>query len=316
MDRAKWTPTSHQHTSRDKKSSWICRKDKFLIQMQEKNDDDESFYSSNKSLEPSKNKCVHLINENDSEDSCDTKFSCDSVYCSPISPLDVEDVDVELLALSGLHSDFKMQGLPFSDLLFSDIKTGTTNQQNTRKRINLEATQEVSCSIASLVSPFKVAKKAKFEETAPRVLVARASATVIPATQPPKRPVFRKSMSVDEAALMFNEKNMTADFCYELCLPILSTAKHSDLKSITSKTLCRLLMGDFDRTVASFKIIDCRYPYEYEGGHIRGAINLYTEEQIRDVFMKNGIVPHVSADGKRNILVFHCEFSSERGPKL
>jgi M-phase inducer phosphatase len=63
-----------------------------------------------------------------------------------------------------------------------------------------------------------------------------------------------------------------------------------------------------------------RYPYEYEGGHIKGAINLYTQEQIKKELIDNRRPAQaaVSSDpaDKRDILVFHCEFSSERGPKL
>lgn len=65
-----------------------------------------------------------------------------------------------------------------------------------------------------------------------------------------------------------------------------------------------------------------RYPYEFEGGHIRGAKNFYTKEQIMKEFVnsKDGVNKADSSDqngaNKRNILIFHCEFSSERGPNL
>jgi M-phase inducer phosphatase len=65
-----------------------------------------------------------------------------------------------------------------------------------------------------------------------------------------------------------------------------------------------------------------RYPYEYEGGHIRGAKNFYTKEQIMKEFVnsKDGLNKPDASDkdaaSKRNILIFHCEFSSERGPNL
>lgn len=46
----------------------------------------------------------------------------------------------------------------------------------------------------------------------------------------------------------------------------------------------------------------------------QGAKNLYTNEQIISEFMKN---PITSSDPtKRVVLIFHCEFSSERGPKM
>lgn len=61
-------------------------------------------------------------------------------------------------------------------------------------------------------------------------------------------------------------------------------------------------------------IIDCRYPYEYEGGHIRGAKNLYRKEDIIEEFLNTPM--KVKDSSKRQIIIFHCEFSSERGPKL
>lgn len=82
--------------------------------------------------------------------------------------------------------------------------------------------------------------------------------------------------------------------------------------------MAKLVCGQFDESVASFKVIDCRYPYEFEGGHIRGAQNLFTHEQILEelVNSKTDTPKLVANEPKRNIIVFHCEFSSERGPKL
>lgn len=94
--------------------------------------------------------------------------------------------------------------------------------------------------------------------------------------------------------------------------------RHRDLKSISVHTMAKLLRGDFNDTVASCIVVDCRYPYEYEGGHISGAQNLYTHEEILQklVNSKTEMAKVVPEGPKRNIIVFHCEFSSERGPKL
>lgn len=82
--------------------------------------------------------------------------------------------------------------------------------------------------------------------------------------------------------------------------------------------MAKLVRGEFSGSVSSFRVIDCRYPYEFEGGHIRGAENLYTEEDIYRVLMstKTEAATVVPIEPKRNIIVFHCEFSSHRGPKL
>ena len=87
---------------------------------------------------------------------------------------------------------------------------------------------------------------------------------------------------------------------------LLLQGKHQDLKSITADTLAELLTGiqlpDID-----YKIIDCRYPYEHVGGHIEGALNLHTQALLQEFLEQSAI--------GNTILIFHCEFSSERGPK-
>lgn len=109
--------------------------------------------------------------------------------------------------------------------------------------------------------------------------------------------------------------------------------------------MAKLLRGEFYDRVSSCHIIDCRYPYEYDGGHIAGAKNLYTQEQIIEELVNRKTEEMISNSSnsssctvttpacenektdaskknelchqlKRDILVFHCEFSSERGPKL
>ncbi|XP_074201085.1 M-phase inducer phosphatase 1 isoform X4 [Camelus bactrianus] len=89
--------------------------------------------------------------------------------------------------------------------------------------------------------------------------------------------------------------------------------KHQDLKYISPEIIASVLNGKFANLIKEFVIIDCRYPYEYEGGHIKGAVNLHMEEEVEDFLLKKPIVP---TDGKRVIVVFHCEFSSERGPRM
>ncbi|XP_062533864.1 M-phase inducer phosphatase-like isoform X2 [Armigeres subalbatus] len=141
----------------------------------------------------------------------------------------------------------------------------------------------------------------------------------------PKRPILQKSMSMNDAHIMSalsrssSEPDLIGDFSKSYILP-LTEGRHRDLKSITPTIMAELMRGTFDHQVASFKIIDCRYPYEFEGGHIRNAKNLYTQEQILEELIKSKTEPPKVVDcsnaPKRHIIVFHCEFSSERGPKL
>ncbi|KAG8513426.1 M-phase inducer phosphatase 2 [Galemys pyrenaicus] len=88
---------------------------------------------------------------------------------------------------------------------------------------------------------------------------------------------------------------------------------HRELIGDYSKMVA-LLSGKFSSIVERFVVVDCRYPYEYEGGHIKTAVNLPLERDAEAFLLQSPITP-CSLD-KRVILVFHCEFSSARGPRM
>lgn len=106
---------------------------------------------------------------------------------------------------------------------------------------------------------------------------------------------------------------LIGDFTKPFVLPTVE-GKHQDLKYITSDVMVAALSGQFDHLVERVIVIDCRYPYEFEGGHIKGALNLHQENQVEDFLLKTPTVP--SCPDKRVVIVFHCEFSSERGPRM
>nr|XP_034179711.1 M-phase inducer phosphatase-like isoform X2 [Osmia lignaria] len=113
------------------------------------------------------------------------------------------------------------------------------------------------------------------------------------------------------------DTDLTGDFSKPCVLP-LATGHHDDLKSISTNTLAALIRGEFNDRIGSFQIVDCRYPYEYDAGHIDGALNLYSKDLIERILLDPLTnTPKIQPDSnKRNILVFHCEFSWERGPNL
>ncbi|XP_040191516.1 M-phase inducer phosphatase 2 [Rana temporaria] len=90
--------------------------------------------------------------------------------------------------------------------------------------------------------------------------------------------------------------------------------RHQDLKYITPEMMDDVLSGKYRDRIERCVIVDCRYPYEYEGGHIKNAVNLPLEQDIEEFLMKNPIIP--TSEDKRVIIIFHCEFSSERGPRM
>ncbi|XP_053320379.1 M-phase inducer phosphatase 3 isoform X1 [Spea bombifrons] len=132
-------------------------------------------------------------------------------------------------------------------------------------------------------------------------------------------PSLKKTLSlcdVDISKVLdedYSHRQLIGDFSKVYALPTV-TGRHQDLRYITAETLVALIHGEFSSLVEKFFIIDCRYPYEYEGGHITGALNLHRQEEMVDFFLKQPLVPTIVQ--KRIIIVFHCEFSSERGPKM
>lgn len=81
-----------------------------------------------------------------------------------------------------------------------------------------------------------------------------------------------------------------------------------------------LLDGHFDDRIRDFHVIDCRFDYEYNGGHIKGAVNINTTAAVEELLLGPSLTkprPSTSGDSTRKtILVFHCEFSAKRAPTL
>mmetsp|Transcript_11198 Transcript_11198/g.22036 ORF Transcript_11198/g.22036 Transcript_11198/m.22036 type:complete len:166 (-) Transcript_11198:1504-2001(-) len=54
-------------------------------------------------------------------------------------------------------------------------------------------------------------------------------------------------------------------------------------------------------------VVDVRFPYEYSGGHIKGAINAPEPKHLWEALLhRDGSLP----------IVLHCEFSQKRGPMM
>nr|XP_045012547.1 M-phase inducer phosphatase 2 isoform X4 [Jaculus jaculus] len=147
----------------------------------------------------------------------------------------------------------------------------------------------------------------------------RRSVTPLEEQQQPEEPKARilrsKSLCHEEieSILDSDHRGLIGDYSKAFLLQTVD-GKHQDLKYISPETMVALLMGKFSNIVEKFVIVDCRYPYEYEGGHIKTAVNLPLERDA-ETFLLQTPITTCSLD-KRIILIFHCEFSSERGPRM
>ena len=108
-------------------------------------------------------------------------------------------------------------------------------------------------------------------------------------------------------------------------LTVIQRSSHPDLKRISSqtvRTLSRVSIHPFSivfqlQTLLNDRpdglmVIDARYPFEYAGGHIQSAQNIFTDAQLERLFAE--LISSVAS--LPSIVVFHCEYSSERGPHL
>ncbi|PAA84419.1 hypothetical protein BOX15_Mlig005390g3 [Macrostomum lignano] len=123
------------------------------------------------------------------------------------------------------------------------------------------------------------------------------------------------SARVDRAIASIDSLNLIGNSEQRHALP---TVKELDygIRHVTSDTVSRLVNGEFSSTVPSYAIIDCRYPYEFSGGHIQGAVNVFTQEDLLRRFLEPASQAAAVPATKASVLIFHCEFSSERAPKL
>ena len=86
-------------------------------------------------------------------------------------------------------------------------------------------------------------------------------------------------------------------------------ANDESLPRITKETMIDVLDGRYTEAFAQSLIVDCRFEYEFEGGHIDGAINYNDKEQLADRLFD-------SMPCGPTLLIFHCEYSACRAPLM
>lgn len=86
------------------------------------------------------------------------------------------------------------------------------------------------------------------------------------------------------------------------------TSEPDSLPRITGATLVDVLNGKYDDQFSDRMIIDCRFEYEYEGGHVVGAKNYCGKEELASVLFDK------PSDNK--LIILHCEYSAHRAPLM
>lgn len=140
-----------------------------------------------------------------------------------------------------------------------------------------------------------------------------------------QRKAFRRtqSMQVPHAAKpMRQEKRSCTDSsrassvslemeeCSRPRLPHFMSVDDADnLPRISHQTFIDVLNGVYDENGEKPVIVDCRFEYEFEGGHINNAINFNDKQKLAEK-----LFDCATAGGKT--LIFHCEYSAHRAPLM
>ncbi|CAI8013985.1 M-phase inducer phosphatase [Geodia barretti] len=107
---------------------------------------------------------------------------------------------------------------------------------------------------------------------------------------------------------------MIGDHSKTYTLPLCKKASVADLKCISPKTLAELVRGDGESAdlVDEYFILDCRYPYEYEGGHIPGALNIWSRDSLLEQFFSS---PKYTSSSRRRIIIFPLRVFQPESPQ-
>jgi len=102
---------------------------------------------------------------------------------------------------------------------------------------------------------------------------------------------------------------MDMDETPALKLPHFTTNEPESLPRITRETLVEVLDGTYDHLYDNKVIIDCRFEYEYNGGHIEGALNFCDKEKLAERLFE-------APSSANTLLILHCEYSAHRAPLM
>lgn len=78
---------------------------------------------------------------------------------------------------------------------------------------------------------------------------------------------------------------------------------------ITKDTMVDILDGKYKQCYDQSYIVDCRFEYEFDGGHIDGAVNYNNKDEVAKKLFEQ------PASGN-TLIIFHCEYSVQRAPDV
>jgi hypothetical protein len=155
------------------------------------------------------------------------------------------------------------------------------------------------------------------------------SAVRKPAGPPARRPTkFRRSLSMfehpEEVMNAKQEKESYTPSGLQSVMDVddassspklpyfLPPSEPDSLPRISDTTLVSILNGEYDHLYEEKVIVDCRFEYEYTGGHITGAVNFCD----KDLLGQRLFGSHASTNTTNTLVILHCEYSAHRAPLM
>ena len=93
---------------------------------------------------------------------------------------------------------------------------------------------------------------------------------------------------------------------YKPVLPHFFAAEET-IPRINKEVMIDVLDGKYHTEYDQSIIVDCRFEYEYNGGHIEGAINFNNKEELAKKLFDGPI-------SQKTLVILHCEYSAHRAP--
>ncbi|KAK5115715.1 hypothetical protein LTR62_000804 [Meristemomyces frigidus] len=138
----------------------------------------------------------------------------------------------------------------------------------------------------------------------------------------PQRKVMRRSLSMfqhpddvmkEEQDVFEAQSSLSSVMDIDQQEPVLqlpnftSDNEPDGLPRISQECMVDVLNGKYSQRYSNIKVIDCRFEYEYTGGHIEGAINFNDKQALTQELFNQ---PQPAG----TLLIFHCEYSVHRAP--
>ncbi|KAF8561955.1 hypothetical protein P879_01658 [Paragonimus westermani] len=140
----------------------------------------------------------------------------------------------------------------------------------------------VACSVAPSPMQTTVAKQPRLHLQSALTRCASVPARTI-------------SEKLSHCISVLDNPNFRCDVKRHRALPVVQRTD-SGLHCVSIDTVADLVSDSHEKRNISYVIVDCRFPYEYEGGHIRGAVNIFTHSDlVQEIFNR---VPAQRPPGK------------------